>query len=95
MREKYPHGYRRRRNTDPPLPDPPKVDDLRETLLGSDQLARLVREAAALAPLPEPEDLLVMWARAYYEDPETRAHFIYQIGLYVAEDLRLNGRLDR
>lgn len=85
------HGYRVDRNPEYPLPKPPDVLSIQDTILGSDAVARIVQEAARLAPAPSPEILLVMWARQYYAGGGDV--FVYQIGLYVAEDLRLNGRL--
>ena len=96
-RKKEPHGWRRKR-----LPPSSMAEQLTglhphnalsQTILRADAIARITEQAAGQAPLPDPEDLLVMWAEQYYAGAGD--FFIWQIGFYVAEDLRLNEKLDR
>jgi hypothetical protein len=89
-----PRGYRRTRH--PAQPAPPEAVQshraLADAIMGADQLARLQAEASMMAPAPDPEDLLAAWAREYYRSADI--WWLYKIGLYVAEDLRLLGKVD-
>ena len=68
---------------------------LTEFLSGSDQLADIEEEARAQSPKPiSPEELLIQWAKQYYwSGGKNGERFLHIIGLWVAEDLKLRGKL--
>jgi hypothetical protein len=89
-----PRGYRRKRHPSQP-PEPEAVQSRRalaDSIMGADQIARIQHDASLMSIPPDPEDLLAAWAREFYRSQDT--WWLYKIGLYVAEDLKLLGKVE-
>jgi hypothetical protein len=64
---------------------------LRDFIKGDDQLASIEKEWGAGGAWSGPEDLLAFWAQQWYWGGDER--YLLQIGLWMAEDLKLRGKV--
>ena len=76
------------------VPDPPVRSPklaLTDFLRGDDPLARIRQEHARGGPRATGEDLLIFWAQQWYWGGDDQ--YLRQMGLWMAEDLRLKGKV--